>query len=189
MHISQSFSRVPNAEKAVFRYCQTNDLGLAVANFIGCCDGSARARSSATNQWAWRSARVMPAAGKRSSTGRSGPVKMCCVVQNAIVTENIVAASRLVPRHQPDSLVASQQGHCLCNAFALSQGFTRDGVLKARENLRDHRSAQSVGWHQQLSLANCLAVCIPLSVWSSLGIELQSEADNEPGLCSLQEWR
>ncbi|MFO7705525.1 MAG: alpha-isopropylmalate synthase regulatory domain-containing protein, partial [Halopseudomonas sp.] len=97
-------------------------------------------------------------------------------VQTGIVTENILAASRLVSGItgfvvQPNKAIVG------ANAFAHESGIHQDGVLKHRETY-EIMSAQSVGWHtNKLSLGKLSGRNAFRSRLAELGIALQSEAE------------
>jgi 2-isopropylmalate synthase len=166
--ISQIIQRVPNADKAVFSVHCHNDLGLAVANSLAAVTAGARQVECTIN-----------GLGERAGNAALEEIRTredVLRVQTQIVTENILAASRLVSGItgfvvQPNKAIVG------ANAFAHESGIHQDGVLKHRETY-EIMSAQSVGWHtNKLSLGKLSGRNAFRSRLVELGIELQSEAE------------
>lgn len=170
--IRQIIERVPNADKAVFSVHCHNDLGLAVANSLAAVTAGARQVECTIN-----------GLGERAGNAALEEIVMAIRtredilgVQTGIVSENILAASRLVSGItgfvvQPNKAIVG------ANAFAHESGIHQDGVLKHRETY-EIMSAQSVGWHtNKLSLGKLSGRNAFRSRLVELGIELQSEAE------------
>lgn len=170
--IRQIIQRVPNADKAVFSVHCHNDLGLAVANSLAAVSAGARQVECTIN-----------GLGERAGNAALEEIVMAIRtredvlgVQTGIVTENILAASRLVSGItgfvvQPNKAIVG------ANAFAHESGIHQDGVLKHRETY-EIMSAQSVGWHtNKLSLGKLSGRNAFRSRLAELGIALQSEAE------------
>lgn len=170
--IRQIIQRVPNADKAVFSVHCHNDLGLAVANSLSAVTAGARQVECTIN-----------GLGERAGNAALEEIVMAIRtredvlgVETGIVTENILAASRLVSGItgfvvQPNKAIVG------ANAFAHESGIHQDGVLKHRETY-EIMSAQSVGWHtNKLSLGKLSGRNAFRSRLVELGIELQSEAE------------
>lgn len=170
--IRQIIQRVPNADKAVFSVHCHNDLGLAVANSLAAVTAGARQVECTIN-----------GLGERAGNAALEEIVMAIRtredvlgVQTGIVTENILAASRLVSGItgfvvQPNKAIVG------ANAFAHESGIHQDGVLKHRETY-EIMSAQSVGWHtNKLSLGKLSGRNAFRSRLAELGITLQSEAE------------
>lgn len=170
--ISQIIQRVPNADKAVFSVHCHNDLGLAVANSLAAVTAGARQVECTINGLGERAGNAALEEIVMAIRTREDVLR----VQTQIVTENILAASRLVSGItgfvvQPNKAIVG------ANAFAHESGIHQDGVLKHRETY-EIMSAQSVGWHtNKLSLGKLSGRNAFRSRLVELGIELQSEAE------------
>lgn len=170
--ISQIIQRVPNADKAVFSVHCHNDLGLAVANSLAAVTAGARQVECTINGLGERAGNAALEEIVMAIRTREDVLR----VQTRIVTENILAASRLVSGItgfvvQPNKAIVG------ANAFAHESGIHQDGVLKHRETY-EIMSAQSVGWHtNKLSLGKLSGRNAFRSRLVELGIELQSEAE------------
>ncbi|MEH6501430.1 MAG: 2-isopropylmalate synthase [Pseudoalteromonas distincta] len=170
--IRQIIQRVPNADKAVFSVHCHNDLGLAVANSLAAVTAGARQVECTINGLGERAGNAALEEIVMAIRTREDVLR----VQTRIVTENILAASRLVSGItgfvvQPNKAIVG------ANAFAHESGIHQDGVLKHRETY-EIMSAQSVGWHtNKLSLGKLSGRNAFRSRLVELGIELQSEAE------------
>lgn len=170
--IGQIIQRVPNADKAVFSVHCHNDLGLAVANSLAAVTAGARQVECTINGLGERAGNAALEEIVMAIRTRGDVLR----VQTQIVTENILAASRLVSGItgfvvQPNKAIVG------ANAFAHESGIHQDGVLKHRETY-EIMSAQSVGWHtNKLSLGKLSGRNAFRSRLVELGIELQSEAE------------
>ncbi len=170
--IRQIIQRVPNADKAVFSVHCHNDLGLAVANSLAAVTAGARQVECTINGLGERAGNAALEEIVMAIRTREDVLR----VQTRIVTENILAASRLVSGItgfvvQPNKAIVG------ANAFAHESRIHQDGVLKHRETY-EIMSAQSVGWHtNKLSLGKLSGRNAFRSRLVELGIELQSEAE------------
>lgn len=171
--IRQIIVRVPNADKAVFSVHCHNDLGLAVANSLAAVTAGARQVECTIN-----------GLGERAGNASLEEIVMAIKtredvlgVHTGIVTEHILAASRLVSGItgfpvQPNKAIVG------ANAFAHESGIHQDGVLKHRETY-EIMSAQSVGWHtNRLSLGKLSGRNAFRSRLEELGISLSGEELN-----------
>lgn len=170
--IRQIIQRVPNADKAIFSVHCHNDLGLAVANSLAAVTAGARQVECTINGLGERAGNAALEEIVMSIRTREDVLG----VQTGIVTENILAASRLVSGItgfvvQPNKAIVG------ANAFAHESGIHQDGVLKHRETY-EIMSAQSVGWHtNKLSLGKLSGRNAFRARLVELGIELQNEAE------------
>ncbi|SDU21082.1 2-isopropylmalate synthase [Halopseudomonas salegens] len=171
--IRQIIERVPNADQAVFSVHCHNDLGLAVANSLAAVTAGARQVECTIN-----------GLGERAGNASLEEIVMAIKtredvlgVHTGIVTEHILAASRLVSGItgfpvQPNKAIVG------ANAFAHESGIHQDGVLKHRETY-EIMSAQSVGWHtNRLSLGKLSGRNAFRSRLEELGINLTGEELN-----------
>lgn len=171
--IRQVIERVPNADKAIFSVHCHNDLGLAVANSLAAVTAGARQVECTIN-----------GLGERAGNASLEEIVMAIKtredvlgVHTGIVTEHILAASRLVSGItgfpvQPNKAIVG------ANAFAHESGIHQDGVLKHRETY-EIMSAQSVGWHtNRLSLGKLSGRNAFRSRLEELGINLSGEELN-----------
>ncbi|TVP88675.1 MAG: 2-isopropylmalate synthase [Pseudomonadaceae bacterium] len=171
--IRQIIERVPNADQAVFSVHCHNDLGLAVANSLAAVTAGARQVECTIN-----------GLGERAGNASLEEIVMAIKtredvlgVHTGIVTEHILAASRLVSGItgfpvQPNKAIVG------ANAFAHESGIHQDGVLKHRETY-EIMSAQSVGWHtNRLSLGKLSGRNAFRSRLEELGIQLTGEELN-----------
>ena len=175
--------RVPNSDKAIWSVHCHNDLGMAVANSLaGVKIGGARQIECTINGLGERAGNcsleevVMAVKTRRDHFG----------LEIGIDTTQIVAASRLVSQTtgfvvQPNKAVVG------ANAFAHASGIHQDGVLKARDTYEIMR-AEDVGWSAnkivlgKLSGRNAFKQRL-----QELGIQLESEADNNAAFAKFKE--
>ena len=175
--------RVPNSDKAIWSVHCHNDLGMAVANSLaGVKIGGARQIECTINGLGERAGNcsleevVMAVKTRRDHFG----------LEIGIDTSQIVAASRLVSQTtgfvvQPNKAVVG------ANAFAHASGIHQDGVLKARDTYEIMR-AEDVGWSAnkivlgKLSGRNAFKQRL-----QELGIQLESEADNNAAFAKFKE--
>jgi 2-isopropylmalate synthase len=121
------FTRVPNADKAVFSAHCHDDLGLAVANTLAALRAGARQVECTIN-----------GIGERAGNASLEEIVMATKVRQdrlpyttGVVTERIFAASQLLTRLTGEAVQANKAivGR---NAFAHEAGIHQDGMLKDR---------------------------------------------------------
>jgi len=175
--------RIPNADKAIWSVHCHNDLGMAVANSLaGVKIGGARQVECTINGLGERAGNCSLEEVVMAVKTRRDHFKL----ELGIDTTQILAASRMVSQTtgfvvQPNKAVVG------ANAFAHASGIHQDGVLKARDTYEIMR-AEDVGWSAnkivlgKLSGRNAFKQRL-----QELGIQLESEADNNAAFAKFKE--
>jgi 2-isopropylmalate synthase len=175
--------RIPNSDKAIWSVHCHNDLGMAVANSLaGVTIGGARQVECTINGLGERAGNCSLEEVVMAVKTRRDYFKL----ELGIDTTQIVAASRMVSQTtgfvvQPNKAVVG------ANAFAHASGIHQDGVLKARDTYEIMR-AEDVGWSAnkivlgKLSGRNAFKQRL-----QELGIQLESEADNNAAFAKFKE--
>jgi len=175
--------RIPNSDKAIWSVHCHNDLGMAVANSLaGVTIGGARQVECTINGLGERAGNCSLEEVVMAVKTRRDYFKL----ELGIDATQIVAASRMVSQTtgfvvQPNKAVVG------ANAFAHASGIHQDGVLKARDTYEIMR-AEDVGWSAnkivlgKLSGRNAFKQRL-----QELGIQLESEADNNAAFAKFKE--
>ena len=175
--------RIPNSDKAIWSVHCHNDLGMAVANSLaGVKIGGARQVECTINGLGERAGNCSLEEVVMAVKTRRDHFKL----ELGIDATQILAASRMVSQTtgfvvQPNKAVVG------ANAFAHASGIHQDGVLKARDTYEIMR-AEDVGWAAnkivlgKLSGRNAFKQRL-----QELGIQLESEADNNAAFAKFKE--